>query len=147
VWPLSAWAQQTAKPARLGYIWIGSKGSEHSTLGGLRKGLSDLGYTEGRDFIIDDRYADSRPERLPGIVAELISTKVDLILSPGNPVTQAAKTATSTIPIISTTPDLLASGFVASLARPGGNITGMSLTAGAALAENGLSCCMKAFPA
>jgi putative tryptophan/tyrosine transport system substrate-binding protein len=116
-------------------------------LGGLRKGLSDLGYTEGRDFIIDDRYADSRPERLPGIVAELISTKVDLILSPGNPVTQAAKTATSTIPIISTTPDLLASGFVASLARPGGNITGMSLTAGAALAENGLSCCMKAFPA
>ena len=145
-WPLSARAQQTAKPARLGYIWIGSKGSEHSTLDGLRQGLSDLGYTEGRDFVIDDRYADSRPERLPGIVADLIRTKVDLILSPGNPVTQAAKRATSTIPIISTTPDLLASGFVANLAHPGGNITVMSLTAGAALAEKWVELLHESFP-
>jgi putative ABC transport system substrate-binding protein len=145
-WPLAVRAQQAAKPARLGYIWIGSKGSEHSTLDGLRKGLSDLGYTEGRDFVIDDRYADSRPERLPSIVAELVSTKVDLILSPGNPVTQAAKTATSTIPIISTTPDLLASGFVASLAYPGGNITGISLTAGAALAEKWVELLHECFP-
>jgi putative tryptophan/tyrosine transport system substrate-binding protein len=145
-WPLAVRAQQAAKPARLGYIWIGSKGSEHSTLGGLRQGLSDLGYIEGRDFVIDDRYADSRPERLPGIVAELISTRIDLILSPGNPVTQAAKTATSSIPIISTTPDLLASGFVASLARPGGNVTGMSLTAGAALAEKWVELLHESFP-
>jgi putative ABC transport system substrate-binding protein len=145
-WPLSARARQTAKPARLGYIWIGSKGSEHSTLDGLRQGLSDLGYTEGRDFVIDDRYADSRPERLPGIVADLIRTKVDLILSPGDPVTQAAKRATSTIPIISTTPDLLASGFVANLAHPGGNITGMSLTAGAALAEKWVELLHESFP-
>lgn len=113
VWGHGARSQQLTKPVRLGYIWIGPKGSEHSTLDGLRKGLGDLGYAEGRDFVIEDRYADSRPERLPEIAAELVRLKVALILSPGNPVTQAVKRATSTIPIVSTTPDLLASGFVA----------------------------------
>jgi putative ABC transport system substrate-binding protein len=145
-WPLTARAQTPPKPARLGYIWIGSKGSEHSTLDGIRQGLHELGYAEGRDFILEDRYADSQPERLPAIVAELLRLKVDIFLSPGNPVTRAAMQATSTIPIIATTPDLLESGFVASLARPGGNVTGISLTAGATLSEKWLELLKETFP-
>ena len=145
-WPLSARAQTPPKPARLGYIWIGSKGSERSTLDGIRQGLHELGYAEGRDFILEDRYADFEPERLPAIVAELLRLKVDLFLSPGNPVTRAAMQATSTIPIIATTPDLLESGFVASLARPGGNVTGISLTAGATLSEKWLELLKETFP-
>lgn len=137
-WPIAARAQQPAKVVRLGYIWIGSRGSEHSTLAGLRQGLRELGYAERKDFIIEDRYANSQPERLAGTVAELVRSNVDLILSPGNLVVQAAMEGTSTIPIIATTPDLLASGFVASLAHPGGNVTGISLTAGAELSQKWL---------
>jgi putative ABC transport system substrate-binding protein len=145
-WPLAARAQQREKPARLGYVWIGAKNSERSTLVGIRQGLLQLGYAEGRDFVIEERYADLEPKRLPDILAELMRSKVDLILSPGNAVTQAAKEATSTIPIIATTPDLLASGFVSSLARPGGNITGISLTPGAELSEKWLELLKEAFP-
>jgi putative tryptophan/tyrosine transport system substrate-binding protein len=86
-WPLTARAQQTAKPARLGYIWIGPKDSEHSTRDGLRQGLRDLGYVEGRDYVLEERYAESQPDRLPGIVAELLQLKVALFLSPGVQVT------------------------------------------------------------
>src|SRR5262249_786034 len=101
-WPLAARAQQPAKPARLGYIWIGSKDSEHSTRDGLRQGLRDLGYVEGRDYILEERYAESQPDRLPGIVAELLQLKVTLFLSPGVQVTTPLVAATSTVPIIPT---------------------------------------------
>src|SRR5438445_4437514 len=99
-WPLAVHAQEISKPARLGYIWIGPKDSEHSTRDGMRQGLRDLGYVEGRDFTIEERYADSQPERLAEIVAELVRLKVDLVLSPGEQVTRAAIQGTSTIPII-----------------------------------------------
>src|ERR1700756_503857 len=79
-WPLAARGQQPAKPARLGYIWIGPKDSEHSTRDGLRQGLRDLGYVEGRDYILEERYAESQPDRLPSIVAELLQLKVTLYL-------------------------------------------------------------------
>jgi putative ABC transport system substrate-binding protein len=146
-WPLAARAQQIIpKPARLGYIWIGAKDSEHSTRDGLRQGLRDLGYVEGHDFILEERYADSQPDRLPDIVAELVRLNVALFLSPGAQVTRALMHGTSTIPIIATTPDLLASGFVSSLARPGGNVTGMSLTAGPTLSEKWLEILKETFP-
>src|ERR1700726_2374685 len=115
VWPLAARAQQREKSARLGYVWIGAKNSERSTLVGMREGLHQLGYAEGRDFVIEERYAELEPGRLPDILAELVRSKVDLILSPGNAITRAAMQATSSIPIIATTPDLLASGFVSNL--------------------------------
>jgi putative ABC transport system substrate-binding protein len=134
-WPLAARAQQVTKPARLGYIWIGAKDSEHSTRDGLRQGMRDLGYLEGRDYVLEERYAESQPDRLPAIIAELLQLKVALFLSPGVQVTRALMAGTSTIPIIATAPDLLSSGFVASLARPGGNVTGMSLTASPTLFE------------
>jgi len=145
-WPLVARAQQRAKPAHLGYIWIGPKDSEHSTRDGLRQGLRDLGYVEGRDYFLEERYAESQPDRLPGIIAELQQLKVALFLSPGVQVTSALVAATSTVPIIATTPDLLASGFVTSLARPGGNVTGMSLTAGPTLSEKWLEILKETFP-
>ena len=145
-WPLAARAQQFSKPARLGYIWIGAKDSEHSTRDGLRQGLRDLGYAEGRDYILEERYADSQPDRPPQIISELIQLKVALFLSPGVQVTQALVASTSTIPIIATTPDLLSSGFVTSLARPGGNVTGMSLTAGPTLSEKWLEILKETFP-
>src|SRR3954471_23745060 len=97
-WPRDAGAQQREKPARLGYVWIGRKNSERSTLAGMREGLQQLGYSEGGDFVIEERYAESEPARLPDILAELIRSKVDLILSPGNAVTRAAMQATSKIP-------------------------------------------------
>jgi ABC-type uncharacterized transport system substrate-binding protein len=146
-WPLAVRAQQISKPARLGYIWIGAKDSEHSTRDGLRQGLRDLGYVEGRDFVLEERYADSQPDRLPQIVTELMRLNVALFLSPGVQVTRALVAGTSTIPIIATTPDLLSSGFVTSLARPGGNVTGMSLTAGPTLSEKWLEILKETFPA
>jgi ABC-type uncharacterized transport system substrate-binding protein len=145
-WPLAARGQQPAKPARLGYIWIGPKDSEHSTRDGLRQGLRDLGYMEGRDYVLEERYAESQPDRLPDIIAELLQLKVALFLSPGVQVTRALMAATSTVPIIATTPDLLTSGFVTSLARPGGNVTGMSLTAGPTLSEKWLEILKETFP-
>jgi putative ABC transport system substrate-binding protein len=105
-----------------------------------------LGYVEGRDYVLEERYANSELDRLPGIVAELIELKVSLILSAGNQVTRAAVEGTSTIPIVATTPDLLESGFVASLARPGGNVTGMSLTAGSTLSEKWVELLKETFP-
>jgi putative ABC transport system substrate-binding protein len=146
-WPLAVCAQQISKPARLGYIWIGAKDSEHSTRDGLRQGLRDLGYVEGRDFVLEERYADSQPDRLPQIVTELMRLNVALFLSPGVQVTRVLVAGTSTIPIIATTPDLLSSGFVTSLARPGGNVTGMSLTAGPTLSEKWLEILKETFPA
>ena len=144
--PFAARGQQPTKPPRLGYIWIGPKDSEHSTRDGLRQGLRDLGYMEGRDYVLEERYAESQPDRLPDIIAELLQLKVALFLSPGVQVTRALMAATSTVPIIATTPDLLTSGFVTSLARPGGNVTGMSLTAGPTLSEKWLEILKETFP-
>ena len=67
---------QELRPARLGYVWIGSEGSEHSTRDGMRQGLRELGYAEGRDFILEERYADSQLDRLPKIIAELVQLRV-----------------------------------------------------------------------
>jgi len=145
-WPLAVHAQQVTKPARLGYIWIGAKDSEHSTRDGLSQGLRDLGYIEGNDYVLEERYAESQLDRLPGLIAELLQLKVALFLSPGVQVTHALIASTSTIPIIATTPDLLASGFVSSLARPGGNVTGISLTAGPTLSEKWLEILKETFP-
>jgi putative tryptophan/tyrosine transport system substrate-binding protein len=93
----------------------------------LRAGLRDLGYVEGKNLIIESRWADGNYDRLPKLAMELVGLKVDLILTSGTPGTRAAKSATATIPIIMVTSgDPVALGLVASLARPGGNITGAS---------------------
>ena len=93
----------------------------------FRAGLRDLGYQEGRDVVIEYRWADSNYDRLPALMAELINLRVDVIVTHGTPGVMAAKQATSTIPIvIAVVGDAVASGLVASLARPGGNVTGLT---------------------
>ena len=143
--PVLACAQQK-RATRLGYIWIGAKGSERSTLDGFRQGMQELGYSEGRDFVIQDLYADSQPARLPELVNELVRSRVDIILAPSNPVIKAAMEGTSDIPILATAPDLLASGAVTSLSRPTGNVTGISLTAGSAFAEKWVELAKETIP-
>jgi len=93
----------------------------------FRQGSQELGYVEGKTIIVDYRYAEGRSDRVPAFVAELVRLKVDVIVSGGNSTTQAAKKATNIIPSVMTqSSDPVASGFVASLARPGGNVTGLS---------------------
>ena len=93
----------------------------------FRQGLRELGYVEGKNIVIEWRYADGKLDRLPALAAELVRLKVDVIVTAGPTATRAAKEATVTIPIVmAQDSDPVGSGFVASLARPGGNITGLS---------------------
>jgi hypothetical protein len=121
-----ALAQKPAKPARVGYVWIGTRGSSPD-LDGLFEGFADLGYAAGRNLLLEERYADGHPERLPALLAELLALNVDVLLTPGFQATRAAQLATSTVPIVSVSDDPVGAGLVASLSRPGGNITGLSL--------------------
>jgi putative tryptophan/tyrosine transport system substrate-binding protein len=127
---LPAGAQTTEKVPHIGYLWLGAEGSESSSRLGLQQGLRELGYHEGRDIVVEYRYADGDVERLRGLVSDLVASNVDLILAPGTVVTDAVKRATTTIPVVATTGDPVGSGFVASLARPGGNITGWAINVG-----------------
>jgi putative ABC transport system substrate-binding protein len=119
-------AQNPGRVPHIGYIWIGAEGSDRATRPGLQKGLRELGYLEGRDIVIDFRYAEGSIDRLRELVAQTVASNVDLIVVPGLIVAEAVKGATTTIPVVALVGDPLASGLVASLARPDGNITGFS---------------------
>jgi putative ABC transport system substrate-binding protein len=122
---------EVVKPARVGYVWIGSRGTDTSTSdAGLHQGFTDKGYVIGRDLLLEERYADGHPERVAALVAELVALPVDVLMTPGTPITKTAQGATSTIPIVSVSGDPVGTGLVASLSRPGGNITGLSLLSG-----------------
>ena len=127
-WPLAARAQQRAIP-RIGYIWSGTPGAELS-IAGLRQGLTDRGYVVGRNLTIEERYAEGNPERIPALIAQLLALNIDVLVTPGTPITRAAQRATTTVPIVCITGNPVGSGLVASLSHPGGNITGMSLLSG-----------------
>jgi putative ABC transport system substrate-binding protein len=123
-------AQQAAKVPRIGYLTGGAPAALVARTNAFRQGLRELGYAEGKNIIIEWRYAEGKPERLPALAAELVQIKVDVIITGGEVATRPAKEATSTIPIVmAQDADPVASGFVASLARPGGNITGLSTLA------------------
>jgi putative ABC transport system substrate-binding protein len=127
--PLAADAQQAAKVARIGYLAINLAASPHLTEA-FRQGLRDLGYVEGRNVVIEYRDAEGKPERLPALAAELVALKVDVIVAPPTVAVLAAKQATKTIPIVfAVAADPVGSGLVTSLARPGGNVTGLSFLA------------------
>ena len=118
-------AQQSTKVWRVGYI---SPGKRAPSVDAFLKGMRDLGYQEGRNLVIEWRFADGDFNRLPAQATDLVSRKVDVIVVAGTPALAAVNRATSTIPIVMTTVgDPVAGGFVTSLARPGGNITGLSL--------------------
>ena len=122
-----AGAQQPAKIPRMGYLDSASFSVNAARIKAFRQGLRELGYVDGKNIIIEWRSADGKPDRLPALVAELIRLKVDVIVTTGAAVTRPTKEATSTIPIVMTQDsDPVGSGFVASLARSGGNITGLS---------------------
>jgi putative tryptophan/tyrosine transport system substrate-binding protein len=126
----SAEAQQPKKVPRIGFLGAASATSQASRLDAFRQGLRDLGYVEGKSIIIEYRDAEGKFERLPKLAAELVGLKVDIIVTQGSPAVEAAKKTTSTIPIVMATGgDAVGSGLVASLARPGGNITGLSTLA------------------
>ena len=120
-------AQQPTKVARIGILFGASPSANAGRGEAFRKGLHDLGYIEGKNIVIEDRYAEGKLDRLPALIAELLRLSVDLIVTAGPAVTRPVKEATSTIPIVMAfDSDPVGSGFVASLARPGGNITGLS---------------------
>jgi putative ABC transport system substrate-binding protein len=129
--PLAAEAQPAGKVPRLGYLSAlsGSDPQLHRSLDEFRQRLRELGYVEGQSLAIEYRWAEGKIERLPDLAAELVRLKVDVIVASGGlPVAQAAQGATKAIPIIVTGPaDPVATGLVASLARPGGNITGLAI--------------------
>jgi putative tryptophan/tyrosine transport system substrate-binding protein len=123
--PLAAEAQQTAKIARIGFL---SPAADPRLREAFLQGLRDLGYVEGRNLVIEIRSAEGKFERLPALAAELVALKVDVIVVGGTPAALAAKQATTILPIVvSAAGDLVASGLVTSLTRPGGNVTGLSM--------------------
>src|SRR5713101_2715957 len=127
--PLAADAEQAAKVARIGYL-TGSLAAFPQLREAFIQGLRDLGYVEGRNLVIEYRSPEGKPERLPALAAELVALKVDVIVAAGTPQPLAAKQATRTIPIVfAGASDPVASGLVTSLARPGGNVTGLSILA------------------
>ena len=120
-------AQQPTKIPRIGYLGTTSPSTSLARVEAFRQGLRELGYVVGENIIIEYRYAEGRVERLPTLAVQLTRLKVDVIVTGGPEPTRAAKQATSTIPIImAQDTDPVGNGFVASLARPGGNITGLS---------------------
>ena len=121
-------AQQPKKIPRIGFLAHGSLSAMRENVEAFRQRLRELGYVEEKTIAIEYRYAEGKGDRLPGLAAELVRLKVDVIVTAGGaPVAQAAKEATSTIPIVfSGIGDAVAAGIVASLAKPGGNITGVS---------------------
>ena len=122
-----AQAQQPTKIPRIGYLSVSSRSAMTARTEAFRQGLRELGYVEGKNIIIEWRSADGNEDRLPALAAELVQLKVDIIVTGGAAVTRPVKAETSTIPIVMTQDrDPVSSGFVASLARPGGNITGLS---------------------
>jgi putative ABC transport system substrate-binding protein len=121
-------AQEPKKVPRIGVILPAFSSVSLPFMAAFREGLHDLGYTEGKNIVIEDRYADGKEDRLPALAAELVHLKVDIIMVGGGNATLAAKNATKTVPIVmGTASDPVGTGLVASLARPGGNITGSTL--------------------
>jgi len=139
-------AQKPAKTPRLGFLANGSASSELTRIAAFQRALSELGYVEGQNIAIEYRYADGKLDRLPGLAAELVGLKVDIIMAVGIAAAHAAKNATTTIPIVMPiVADPVASGLVVSLARPGGNITGFS-TQAPELSQKRLELLREAFP-
>jgi ABC-type uncharacterized transport system substrate-binding protein len=138
---------QPAKIVRIGFLGPTSAASNARRMDALREGLRDLGYVEGHNLVIEARWADGEFDRLPALATELVRLNVDIILTAGTPGIRAAKHATTTIPIVMVTSgDPVAFGFVASLARPGGNITGSS-NFSSELSAKRLELLKEAFPA
>ena len=130
VFGVAAHAQPTKKTPRIGFLSGVSHAVNAARIEAFRQGLRELGYVEGRNIVIEWRFAEGKLDRLPALAVELVRLNVDIIIAGAPPPTRAAKEATATIPIVMAfDDDPVGNGFVASLARPGGNITGLSTLA------------------
>jgi putative tryptophan/tyrosine transport system substrate-binding protein len=128
-WPLAAQAQKSASPRRIGVLLVGLS-PESKAAKQFRLGLRDLGYSEGRDVVLEWRSANGDYHRVPELVADLVQSKVDVIVQDSTVGTEVTKRATSTIPIVmALVLDPVGSGLVRTLASPGGNVTGLSMMA------------------
>jgi putative tryptophan/tyrosine transport system substrate-binding protein len=129
-WPLAARAQQQLTPRRIGFLFTAIPPAQFGSDGGGRgftQGMRELGYLEGKDFVVEWRSAEGRYEHLPDLAAELVRMKVDVIVTGSTPAVRPAQQATTTIPIVmGSSTDPVGNGFVASLAHPGGNTTGLA---------------------
>lgn len=144
--PLGAEAQQPAKLPRIGVLSGGTPATYAVRHEAFRQRLRELGYVEGRNIVLEYRYAEGKQERLPGLAAELVRLNVDVILTYGDNQIRAARQATAKIPIVvGLAGDLVGPGYAASLARPGGNVTGF-LTMGPEAAAKRLELLKTAFP-
>jgi putative ABC transport system substrate-binding protein len=125
--PLAAEAQQPVKLPRIGVLFASTPAATSHLLDGLRQGLREQGYVEGQHIILESRYGQAGTERMSDVAAELVRLKVDVLVAATDPATAALKQQTQTIPIVmANSTDPVGTGFVASLARPGGNVTGLS---------------------
>jgi putative ABC transport system substrate-binding protein len=125
--PLAAEAQQAGKLHRIGFLGNSTAALEANLVGPFREGLRELGYVEGQNIAIEYRWAEGKYERFPGLIAELLAQRVEVIVTAGTPATQAVKKATTSVPLVMVgVGDPVASGIVVSLKRPGGNITGVT---------------------
>ena len=143
--PLCSDAQQPGKMPRIGYVSTGAAAADQ-LVAAFREGLRAHGYIEGQNMSVEYRYTEGTPERLADLVAELVHLRVDVIVTPGTPAARAAQQATTTIPIVTITGDPVGAGFVASLARPGGNMTGLAVLAGEGMGGKWLELLKEAIP-
>jgi putative ABC transport system substrate-binding protein len=144
---LTANAQPTGKVYRIGYLASGSATASPRPVEAFRQGLRELGWVEGQNIVIEYRFAEGRFDRLPDLAAELVRLRVDLIAAGPTPPAVAAKNATATIPIVIISAlDPVGLGLIASLAHPGGNVTGLSFSVGPEIAGKGLELLKDAVP-
>ncbi len=145
--PLAIDAQPPAKVHRIGWLGGASAPTAVHLVEAFRQGLRELGYVEGKNIVIEYRWAEGRYERFPDLAADLVRLKVDVIFAVNMPAVLAAKDATKTIPLVTAAAvDPVESGLVASLARPGGNITGLTFTAGPEIVGKQLELLKEAVP-
>jgi putative ABC transport system substrate-binding protein len=144
--PITAEAQPTAKVYRIGYLSPGA--ASQGVSGSFRDALKELGYIEGRNLVIESRFADTKMDELPALAKDLIRVGVDVIVTIGTPTVQAAKDSTATIPIVMAgSADPVEHKLVASLGRPGGNVTGVTHSPGPEISAKGLQLLKEAVPA
>jgi putative ABC transport system substrate-binding protein len=148
VCPCAALAQQSAKQRKIGWLSPLRSGPPAANLQAFRQSFEHLGHVEGRDIAIEFRFADGNADRLPSLAAELVDQKVDIIVTFATPAAVAARKATSTIPIVAISiTDPVGRGLVESLARPGGNVTGLSFSVGLDIFSKSMELLKEAVPA
>ena len=130
-WPPATRTQQSAKVPRIGWIWAGPSAGNPTEAAGFRHGLNELGYIEGQNIAVDYRFVEDRNDRIADQATGLVQLRPDVLVALGDGPVRAVKSLTTTIPVVVMSGDPVGAGFVASLARPGGNITGVSMMQGA----------------